>query len=77
MVVVQAPTVFISFAGAQGSRFVLQSFPGWEGTSGLTGAGLFKIRVQGLGFRGFGAHTRTIQARHMVRSLMSETSLRE
>ena len=51
MVVVQAPTVFISFAGAQGSRFVLQSFPGWEGTSGLTGAGLFKIRVQGSGFR--------------------------
>ena len=51
LVVVQAPTVFISFAGAQGSRFVLQSFPGWEGTSGLTGAGLFKIRVQGSGFR--------------------------
>ena len=24
---------------------------------------------------GFGAHTRTIQARHMVRGLMSETSL--
>ena len=24
---------------------------------------------------GFGAHTRTIQARHVVRGLMSETSL--
>ena len=30
----------------------------------------------GLGFRAcFGAHTRTMQARHMVRGLMSETSL--
>ena len=35
----------------------------------------FGPRDEGSSFQGFGAHTRTIQARHMVRSLLSETSL--
>ena len=34
------------------------------------------LQSQLQGGKGFGAHTRTIQARHMVRGLMSETSLR-
>ena len=34
-------------------------------------------RGSGQGRKCFGAHTRTIQARHVVRSLMSETTLWE
>ena len=33
--------------------------------------------AQGLESKGVGTHTRTIQARHMVQSLLSETNLRE
>ena len=39
--------------------------------------GLRSLGRIGLGSLGFGAHTRTIQARHMVRSLLSKTNLRE
>ena len=37
----------------------------------------FTCKAGGFGNFKFGAHTRTIQARHMVRSLLSETYLRE
>ena len=35
------------------------------------------LGFKGLGLKGFGAHTRTIQARHVVRRMKGETSLRE
>ena len=52
----------------------------WSQRRLLRGAGS-KAESRGtsgtLGFGGFGAHTRKIQARHVVRGLKSETALAE